>query len=625
MNPILALFLLELKKKKQTIRPKSLAAMGVVLGVFILAFFLLSTYGVRQENVFYTMQPTGTGSDSYFDAPPFRLDERSPHTLETYPNGYAFRSRKGILGVAAQMAFLDVIRETNHALLEHYGYEPVHMLLLNVTSEFREEILDENGGAAQNNLPVHLPGDEEEERLDITQQNITEDDDALSRIIDGPDADVPDGSSIPEEGQPLDTTSEVVEAVERNDRDPAEREDGAADVAEGLVPVANIDTLDSVRDIFLVIALIFILNFLSALFGNSIFEEKLNHRSSLLFVSRIKAYQFIIGKALPYFLAAMIIMVLIVGVQHPHALAHAATYLTLFSLSLIYFSIACLNGLLARSNKEYSFLNVFSIAGVSLYLLIPAFVAKYSSLGYASLFTPLIFIIQQSPVRFDLLLFLLPTYTLVGLGIFYIGSRIWNYEELYQYTTPLEKLRSMIGQSLNRAWHYVVYGVFAVPFAWVVQLILIILLLVVDLPGETVMFLVLAAFSEEIFKNLGLYSKMHQVIEQRKDGTYLDPRGFFRWKTMVKRSFLNGAGFLFAEKVVLILAIAPFLQGYELFITAGLIIPFLLHSSLTLLYLLWSRRYAFARRHYLMSSFCIGLVHAMVNLVILIVFGVGIV
>ena len=600
MHNILSVARLELKRKKTTLRPKAVISIAAVLILFVVSFVLLSNYGIRQQNAFYEITPTDTELDTYFIDSKFQMSPDAENRVSYHGGAYSYRPDRSLIGYASQTALLRLIRDTNLDALEHYEVQPKHLLYLNITERFREEILDRP--------PLPERGDPEQSSEDVFTDQPGQTDEVTEPDIDGPrDVPTPQPQSVGsiEEYQQEDIQDNPTEVVGQ------EAAINAVNTT-GLVPSTDVETLDHVRDLFLIIQLLVVLNFVSALFGNAIFEEKLNQRSSLLFLSNLRVHEFVIGKILPYAGIALLLMMGIIGFQYPHMLRNPVVYLISSILILLYFSISGMNGFLARSNKEYSFLNVFTIAGASLYLLIPAFVANYSTLGYASLFTPLLFYAQQQTVRASLLLFLLPIYLLIGIIILFLASRVWNYEELYRLDSPARKLIQMVGHAVQRRWHYVVAGIFVVPFAWAVQLILIAVFLVVRFPGATPLFLLVAAFSEEIFKNIAVYATMGR-------------EGFFRIRTMISVSLLTGIGFLVAEKLFLILAILPYLEGYELFVTTGLVVPFLLHAGLTFLYLVGCRFSYWLRRHYLLAMFLNGLIHAVINFAILTVFEVRVI
>jgi hypothetical protein len=312
-------------------------------------------------------------------------------------------------------------------------------------------------------------------------------------------------------------------------------------------------------------------------------------------MANVKRHEFIIGKGLPYFVASLLFGMTFLWFQNRDLLYQPFVYLIIMEITLLYLSLSCLNGLLARSNKEYSFLNVFSIAGLSLYLLIPGFLANVSELSYASLLTPLLLFAQGAEVQMELLLFVIPAYLFVGIIIIAIASRAWDYEELFRFDTPWEKVLMLISHSLNKMWHFFIFGMGAVAFGWLGQLALIIVLLTVNLPGKLVVFFIIGAFIEEFLRNLGVYS----ILKYGKEK-------FTGWKKMLLISAATGLGFMIAEKGLLVLSIAPFLEGYELLVTAGLVVPFLLHTGFTLLYIILVKNFKVMGKHYLLTTILIG-------------------
>jgi hypothetical protein len=644
MRNILPVLLTELKRRRTSLRPKALTGILFVLIIFALSFLLLSLSGLGQQRIYYTIDPAAPGLFAYFTDSSFLISRESNTVIFDAGDRYELRTTDDIVGSATRAALVNRLKEVNFNAFSHYNISPKYMLLLNVTERYREELLNRSpiadvarpaygSGASLDDIPG--PTDTDEKDVEQDKGSSSGGDDggsspsgASSSETEPPTGSVADTRTAPDTGSGAGASGIENEAMEEDSSQEqsisglrageegvvqSTQDEQGDEIHPDLLPATEVETFSHVKDMFIIIQFLLILNFMSAIFGNAIFEEKLSQRSSMLFMSNLRTHEFIIGKMLPYALIAMALMCILVAVQYPAMLLQPMAYVIMATLVILYFSFACLNGFLARSNKEYSFLNVFSISGISLYLLIPAFIANYSKLGYASLFTPLLFYAQEAAVDVSLLLFLLPIYLGVGLILFFVASRHWNYEDLYQYRPVKEKIYSMVEKSVKHLWHYLVAGVFVVPFAWMVQLLFIAVFLVVDLPFKTVLFMMLAAFTEDILKNIAPYATLRNA---RADSPS------WRIGRLVAISLLTGGGFMVAEKLFLVLAIVPYLNGFELLVTAGLVVPFLLHAGLTFLYLLLMKHVVVARRRYVLFMLLSGIIHVSINLLILNVFQV---
>ena len=101
------------------------------------------------------------------------------------------------------------------------------------------------------------------------------------------------------------------------------------------------------------------------------------------------------------------------------------------------------------------------------------------------------------------------------------------------------------------------------------------------------------------------------------------PSFFKGHKRKILFSVMTGLGFMFAEKGLLALSIAPFLQGYQLLVLTGLVVPFLLHTCFTLLFVYGAYYFPVLRKHYFWSMLFLGLLHSAFNYSVIILTGVA--
>ncbi|HLP79734.1 MAG TPA: hypothetical protein VK158_03815 [Acidobacteriota bacterium] len=598
MNHIFTISRLELGRRKRSARPAVILSLLAVLALFIGSFILLANTGVRNTHKFYQISASGKMLKYLEDSEFERSMQSNAIVIQTQNDSYRLATRGGFVSSALQASLMELITKKNAQFLAERNLTP--LLYLQINSVPREEILvlspkveEQSEQSTQIEQPVVQ---KPLEQTDTNQQTQTSQTPTTTSIESDKTA-----PQISMES----STSEVVAAAQAPNIVPITAQ---SEQPPELITPNQLSTLSQIKDLFIVIQLMIICNFFSALFGNAIFEEKLNYKSSLLFVAPIKRREVIIGKLLPYFCGAILAASTVIYLQYPAQLLHPQTYVILVTLAMLYFAMSFLNGILSRSNKEYSFLNVFTTSILSLYLLIPSFLANYSTLGYASLFTPILLAIQGTMPQLQLLVFVVFTYLAVSITIFTIGSNLWDFERLYRYDSPFQKILYMLKASTKKLWHYFIFGVMSVPLIWIMQLVIIAVFLLIPMGAKLPIFLLLAALSEELIRNIIV--KAHQLP------THEDPvhaKQPFRYAVAV------GVGFAIAEKSILLIAIAPFLDGYKILISAGIIVPMILHTVFTYCAMKSAQRFPNA---YIITCIILALIHATFNYAVLAIFKV---
>ena len=80
---------------------------------------------------------------------------------------------------------------------------------------------------------------------------------------------------------------------------------------------------------------------------------------------------------------------------------------------------------------------------------------------------------------------------------------------------------------------------------------------------------------------------------------------------------LIGLGFIIAEKGFLLISIAPYLQGFELLVLSGLIVPFLLHAGFAYAYIKLATKFTFFRDRFVLTTILLAILHASFNALVL--------
>jgi hypothetical protein len=118
-----------------------------------------------------------------------------------------------------------------------------------------------------------------------------------------------------------------------------------------------------------------------------------------------------------------------------------------------------------------------------------------------------------------------------------------------------------------------------------------------------------AALVEEVFRNLGVYAIITRKLEKMTI-----------WK-MVGFSLLTGFGFFVGEKVILLIMVAEFFDAYGALILTGVILPLVLHSLLTFIFMLTASK--FGKHNFGTAVLVAGMAHFFINFAISFILGGG--
>ena len=92
------------------------------------------------------------------------------------------------------------------------------------------------------------------------------------------------------------------------------------------------------------------------------------------------------------------------------------------------------------------------------------------------------------------------------------------------------------------------------------------------------------------------------------------------WK-MLGYSLLTGFGFFVGEKVILLIMVAEFVDAYGALVLTGIIMPLLLHTLLTFIFMLTASK--FGKHNFGTAVLVSGMAHFFINFIISFVIGGG--
>ncbi|MBN2733355.1 MAG: ABC transporter permease [Methanomicrobiaceae archaeon] len=295
--------------------------------------------------------------------------------------------------------------------------------------------------------------------------------------------------------------------------------------------------------IILVFVFIFPLYFTSQFFMMSIMNERIERNGEALLSAPIKPYVIIIGKGLPYFLMMLAIATMLT------VLIEGTIFILfpIFPVILFFLSSALLIGMISRSFKELSFISIFFSTVATSYLFFPSIFANIHVISMISPLTLVIYQIQGESFTFYDYIYSTSLFFLTSAVIFYLAARNFNEERLFNYHKLMPRMMEFIESVISKKWTNIsLFGISicTIPFVFMAQLMLLVLLFNLPMPYSVIFLLFFAAFIEEFAKSVGIYT----LICKRPH--------YLTWKNVVIGSFAVALGFLTGEKLLLFATLA---------------------------------------------------------------------
>ncbi len=360
------------------------------------------------------------------------------------------------------------------------------------------------------------------------------------------------------------------------------------------------------KSVVLSFIFIFPIYFIAQFFSSSIMEERVKRKGELLLVSPVKPYEIVLGKFLPYLLITLVL----VAVITVNIGGSIWIVLMLLPVALIFLSTAFMGAIIARSFKELTFVLIFLSVFLSGYIFLPAMFANIHAISIISPITLVVKLLENEPVSISEYLFSTTPFYLVSILIFMFGIFIYREEDLFTQKPVGSKLLDSAQEFINRAPMPVFFlSIALLPLVFSLQLMLIVLLFNVPIRFGILVFILLAAFIEEVVKSVGIYTVFSRKIYPATTGNAL------------KFGILSGAGFFVGEKLLLLLVIASIAGSvFGSVMGIGLLIyPLLLHVTSTTAASLSLK----GTGNYLLSVIFATVIHAAYNLYLVwgVVFG----
>lgn len=358
---------------------------------------------------------------------------------------------------------------------------------------------------------------------------------------------------------------------------------------------------------------IFPIYFVSQFYSSSIMDERTNKKCELVLVAPLRGADIVIGKTVPYILVTMAIIAIVTsyvkGLPTDTETIKSSLLIlaTMFPIVLLFFAFSFISAILSRSFKELTFAMVFLSVVVSGYLFFPAMFANVHAISTISPMTLIVLLIEGDTIGTSEYLFSTLPFYFVGLSVYVFGTYIFREEDLFTQKPITQKLLDCVEIFLSNPYGSVfLLSIIFIPFVYMAQLMLIVMLFNLPLPYSVIVMIVLAALIEELVKSIGIYTlfKKKMVSPTLKNAATL--------------AVLAGAGFFAGEKLLVFITLAPIATSvFGSVMTMGtlLLIPLMIHITGVMVVSLGM--YAISPRWYLPFVLFASILHGLYNLFIL--------
>jgi len=314
--------------------------------------------------------------------------------------------------------------------------------------------------------------------------------------------------------------------------------------------------------------------FVAQFYSASVMNERTNRSGEFLLVSPLTKREIVAGKTLPYMITTLCIMfVLAMYLKYTlgstsipeiikSSLVIVAVMIPVVSLFL---SFSLISSILARSFKELTFVSVFFSTIVSGYLFFPAMFAHIHAIALISPMTLVVKILTGTEICLSEYLFSTVPFYCVSIATFGFATLIFREEDLFTQKTVKRKIIDCIELFLRKRSYLFLLTIILIPFAYMFELMSIVLLFNIPLPYSIIAMICISALIEEVLKSAGVYT--------------LSLKGY-TGKQAIILAILAGSGFFVGEKLMMLVTIASIADsvfGTILSMGSLLVYPLLLH------------------------------------------------
>lgn len=312
---------------------------------------------------------------------------------------------------------------------------------------------------------------------------------------------------------------------------------GAVEEARlGLRP-SQVDPPFPVRSLLLTFAFLIPLNLIAQLQSGSLLADRTRHRGLLLLSTPLSGAAILAGRTLPYAALALVVVAVATWATGAGLLGAAAAV----PMVLVVVAVAMVLGLLARNERELTFLLTGATTTLSTFLFLPAIFTQMPAIAFLSPVSVVAASIEGDSVAWGPFLYATAPLALVTVALAALAFALYREETLFSTRGLGAKAMDGLARLTPRRWNVIVAGALVVPFALAAELFVLALVIPLGLRAAFPLFLLGVAFVEEALKLLAV--RAHARTRPSRP-----------WLAGV----LSGSGFFLGEKLALLVALAGF-------------------------------------------------------------------
>lgn len=308
------------------------------------------------------------------------------------------------------------------------------------------------------------------------------------------------------------------------------------DVREGLKP-SEVDPPFPVRSLLLTFAFLIPMNLVAQLYSGSLLADRTRDRGLILLSTPLSGPAILLGRTLPYALIAVLVVLVASWATGAGPLGVAAG----LPMVLVVVALAMVLGLLARNERELTFLLTGATTMVSTFLFLPAVFTQMPAVAFVSPVSVVAASIEGDAVSWGAFLYATAPITLVTAALTMLGLALYREETLFSAHDLGTKAMDGLSRLARRGWQVLAMGAFTVPFALALELFVLALVIPLGLAAAFPVFILGVAFVEEALKLLPVRA---HVLRGTHPG----------WRA----GLLSGTGFYLGEKLALLVALVGF-------------------------------------------------------------------
>lgn len=327
-----------------------------------------------------------------------------------------------------------------------------------------------------------------------------------------------------------------------------------------------------VRSLLLTFAFLIPMNFVAQLYAGTLLADRARHRALLGLTTPYAPGTLLLGRSMPYLLAGLMVLAA-AGI-----LTGAGWQGWLAALPVIAFVLAAslFLGLLARNERELTFLLTGATTMLAVFLFLPAVFTAVPAVAFLSPVSVIVASIQGEAVGWRLFVYATLPLILCTLAITAAGTALYREETLFSQRRPRDRILAGLARRLTSPLRTVAAGALVVPFAFVLELLVLSLAIPLGWEAALPVTLVGVVLVEERLKLAVAAARRRQTGDPAWRGAVWAGIGFFVGEKLALVLALVGFGFLtLGEETLRVFGVSG---GWLL-----LVAPLLLHVACSVL------------------------------------------